>query len=144
MVETEHYRKLERMYLSAPINALYLPTIKISEGASEISIKADKKFFHAADALHGAVYFKMLDDAAFFAANSIVTDTFVLTTSFNIHFFRPVIGGMITSKGRVIYSSKNLFVSESELYADDGIQVAFGIGNFVKSRRLLNEEIGYV
>ena len=139
----DHFRKLERMYLSAPINELYRPSIEVGEGTTEISMEADKKFFHAADALHGAVYFKMLDDAAFFAANSVVTDTFVLTTSFNIHFFRPVIGGTITSKGTIIFASSNLYVSEARLYTDEGTEVAFGTGTFMKSRMLLTEDIGY-
>ena len=36
--------------------------------------------FHAAGAGHGTIYFKMLDDAAFYAANSMVEEQFVLTT----------------------------------------------------------------
>ena len=46
-------------------------------------------------------YFKLLDDAAFFAVHSIVTDVFVLTTSFNINLIRPVSSGVITAKGKV-------------------------------------------
>ena len=36
--------------------------------------------FHTAGAAHGTLFFKMLDDAAFYAANSLVTDRFLLTT----------------------------------------------------------------
>ena len=32
MSKEEHYRKLERMYLSAPVNAYYAPSIRVSEG----------------------------------------------------------------------------------------------------------------
>ena len=46
--------------------------------------------FHAADAAHGTVYFKMMDDAAFYACNSLVTDRFLLTTAFNLLFTRPL------------------------------------------------------
>ena len=31
-----------------------------------------KDYFHALEAIHGSVYFKILDDAAFFAAQSVV------------------------------------------------------------------------
>ncbi len=44
---------------------------------------------HAGGAVHGANYFKAMDDAAFFAANSLVDDVFVLTVSFNVYFLRP-------------------------------------------------------
>jgi len=143
MDEEQHYRKLERMYLSAPINEIYRPKISISKGQAEIVMTAEEKFFHAAHALHGSVYFKMLDDATFFAANSVVTDTFLLTTGFNLHFFRPVTGGEIKAEGRLTFSSSNLFVAEGKLYTNDGIEVAYGTGTFVKSRKFLNPEIGY-
>jgi acyl-coenzyme A thioesterase PaaI-like protein len=41
----------------------------------------------------GSVYFKMLDDAAFFAVNSIVEDVFVYTVSLNVQLLRPVASG---------------------------------------------------
>ena len=48
----EHYRKLEYMYLMAPINAFYSPGIWISEGQAEITIPVKADFFHAANAVH--------------------------------------------------------------------------------------------
>jgi acyl-coenzyme A thioesterase PaaI-like protein len=32
----------------------------------------------------------MMDDAAFYACNSLVTDRFLLTTAFNLNFTRPL------------------------------------------------------
>jgi len=63
-----HFRKLERMYLSAPINSGFYKgiTLVISDEKAELTLKIEPKFFHAAHAIHGSVYFKMLDDAAFF------------------------------------------------------------------------------
>ena len=63
-----HFRKLERMYLSAPVNNQVYKgiTIAISNEKAELSLKIEEKYFHAANAIHGSVYFKMLDDAAFF------------------------------------------------------------------------------
>ena len=67
----EHYRRLERMYLGAPTNEIYRPKIRISEGEAEISIEVGPHFHHAARSVHGSHYFKALDDAAFFAVNSL-------------------------------------------------------------------------
>src|SRR5580765_7647589 len=103
-MNTAHFRTLERMYLSAPINRLYEPTITIGEGVAEIEIPVAPAFFHAAAALHGSVYFKMLDDACFFAVNSVVQDVFVLTTSFTTYFTRPIASGRVTSRGKVVHS----------------------------------------
>lgn len=144
MENKEHYKRLERMYLKAPINRIYRPDIAISEGRAEIRMAADEKFFHAAQALHGAVYFKMLDDAAFFAASSLVKDTFLLTSSFNLHFFRPITGGLIRSVGSIKFATRSYFVAEASLFLDDGKEAAAGSGTFVRSKKTLDETIGYL
>ena len=143
MSQDEHYRKLVRMYASAPINDYFKPTVQIHEGFAEISLKICSDFHHAAHAVHGSVYFKMLDDAAFFAVNSVVADVFVLTVSFNIYFLRPVAEGKIKATGRVISKSRRLFLAESVLLNSDGKEIARGSGSFIKSRNLLTAEIGY-
>ena len=84
-----HYRALESMYLSAPLNAFYQPSIRVWDAGAEISIQVVEKFFHSGGAMHGSVYFKMLDDAAFFAANSVENQYFVLTADFRIDLLRP-------------------------------------------------------
>lgn len=142
----EHYRKLEHMYLKgANINTKFYDTTtaKIGHETAEIGLTISDKFFHALGAIHGSIYFKLLDDAAFFAVNSIVKDVFVLTTSFNINLIRPANKGMLLAKGHVKYQSRNLFVAESTLFNEEGKEIAFGTGNFAKSKVALSEEIGY-
>ena len=143
MSSDEHFRKLERMYATAPINAFFAPRLSIREGAAEISIAVRPDFFHAAHAVHGSVYFKALDDAAFFAVNSLVTDVFVLTVPYNVYFTRPVTEGVMTAKGRVVSRSKNLFVAEADLVDDRGRSVGRGSGSFMRSAIPLNSEVGY-
>ena len=108
MADEEHYRRLERMYKSAPTNAYYEPEMEVSEGQAVITIHVQEKFFHAAGAVHGATYFKALDDAAFFAVNSIMEDVFPLTVSFNIYLVRPVTEGVLRSIGRVVQRSRSI------------------------------------
>lgn len=141
----EHYRKLENMYLGIQLNQqLYEnTTIEIEKGKAVIEMPVQPKFFHALGAIHGSVYFKLMDDAAFFAVNSLVKDYFVLTTSFNIHFTRPVEKGIITAEGKARFTSKNLFVADAYLLNEDGKEIGFGTGSFVKSKSKLEEKIGY-
>lgn len=144
MTKEEHYKKLEWMYVhEAPINKFYKPGISITEGRAEITIKSDTKYFHAANAVHGSVYFKMLDDAAFFAVNSLVDDVFVLTTSFNIYLLRPVVYGELKAEGRVVFNARKSFVAEAVLYDEKDREIARGSGNFVKSNIPLDEHVGY-
>ncbi|EDP97065.1 PaaI family thioesterase [Kordia algicida OT-1] len=141
----EHYQKLVRMYLTSNMNTqLYESTeMMVEDEKAIIKMTIDPKYFHALGAIHGSVYFKLLDDAAFFAVNSIVKDAFVLTTSFNINIIRPVSKGVITATGTLKFKSRNLFVAESILVDEKGREIAFGTGNFAKSKIPLTEEIGY-
>jgi uncharacterized protein (TIGR00369 family) len=133
----EHFKKLENMYLAAPINKFYNPTIAIEECQSEISVEVKEDFFHAANAVHGSVYFKMLDDAAFFAVSSIVEDVFVLTGTFETKLLRPITDGKIVAKGIIASNWGNKFEAEAELFNEKGKLVATGKGTFIRSKTLL-------
>lgn len=141
--DEEHYRKLERMYLAAPTNEYYRPRMTISAGRSVIEIDVAPKLHHSAAAMHGSHYFKVLDDSAFFAVNSLVTDVFVLTTTFTVHFLRPVSEGTVTGTGTVVHRSRRLFVAESVLTDSRGNEIGRGNGTFLRSRSPLGPELGY-
>jgi uncharacterized protein (TIGR00369 family) len=143
MSSDEHFKKLERMYASAPINAYFAPRLTVGEGRAEISMAVRPDFFHAARAVHGSVYFKALDDAAFFAVNSLVTDVFVLTVSYNVYLTRPVTEGVMTATGRVVSRSKNLFIAEAEIIDGRGRSVGRGSGSFMRSAIPLSPAVGY-
>jgi len=139
----EHYRKLEHMYHSAPINRFFEPVMRVSEGHAEVTVPMKPDFFHAANAVHGSVYFKALDDVAFFAANSLVSDVFVLTVTFNLYLTRPISEGEMRASGRVVHKSRNLFLADAELFDSAGRQIARGSGSFMRSQIPLTPAIGY-
>jgi len=143
-VDEEHCRRLERMYQTAPINEYFRPRLTVSNGAAELIIPVRPDFFHAAGAVHGSVYFKALDDAAFFAVNSLVTDVFVLTTSYNLYLTRPVSDGVLRACGRVVHRSRNLYVAEAELFDGEERQIGRGSGSFMRSKIPLSPAVGYV
>ena len=138
-----HYRKLENMMHTAPIVKLTGARATIGEGKSQIDIPVDPKLFHAAGALHGAIYFLALDNAAFFAVNSLVEDVFVLTTSFTTYLTRPVSEGMIKAVGRVVNVHPRQYIAESVLYDASDREIGRGNGVFMRSRIRLSEKIGY-
>lgn len=139
-----HWRALERLYASAPINGIFRSQLTITEaGHSRISFVVDPACFHAAGAAHGTIYFKMLDDAAFYAANSIVSDRFLLTTAFNLHFTKPIRAGEAIAEGRWISGRKRVFVAEARLLDGDGEEIGRGTGTFMRSRIPLSTLAGY-
>jgi uncharacterized protein (TIGR00369 family) len=138
-----HYRALERMYLAAPCNEPYEPKVTIGEGEAEVAFEVGPRFHHAAGAVHGSNYFKAMDDAAFFAANSLVEDVFVLTVSFNVYLLRPIRDGSMVARGRVVNSSRNLWIAESVLTDGRGRTIGRGSGSFMRSRIALEDVAAY-
>lgn len=138
MENNKHFLKLERLYAGAPINEFFKPSLQISDGEAVIEIQVEDKFHHAAGAIHGSVYFKALDDAAYFAANSVVEDTFLLTANFHLNLLRPVISGRLRAVGRVTNQTRQLVLAESVLYDEQGREVARGNGSFMRSNMPLN------
>jgi uncharacterized protein (TIGR00369 family) len=143
MTQEEHFRALERMYRAAPINVIYEPTITVSEGEARIAGEVGPRFHHAADAVHGSVYFKMLDDAAFFAAASLEREFFVLTTSFTTYFTRPVQAGTIRAVGRVVNRGRSQLIAEAVVTDERAREIGRGSGTFVRSRIPLSEAGAY-
>ncbi|MFA9199951.1 MAG: PaaI family thioesterase [Cypionkella sp.] len=139
-----HYRALERLYAAAPVNGLFPSRLEVvGEGRARLTFTIDRGVFHAAGAAHGTIYFKMLDDAAFYAANTLVTDRFLLTTSFNLHFTKPVREGEVTAEGRWISGRKRVLVAESRLVDAAGDEISRGTGTFMRSRIALSSLAGY-
>jgi Uncharacterized protein, possibly involved in aromatic compounds catabolism len=139
-----HWRALERLYASAPINHKFRSWLQVTgEGLARIVFDVEPDCFHAAGAAHGTIYFKMLDDAAFYAANTLVTDRFLLTTSFNLHFSAPIKGGRIVAEGRWVSGRRRVLVAESRLVDEDGEEVGRGTGTFMRSRIALSGLPGY-
>lgn len=130
------------MYAAAPVNRLYEPTLRVDEGTAEVAFNVHEGMHHSAGAMHGSVYFKALDDASWFAVNSLVTDVFVLTTRFEVTLLRPVSSGRIRAVGRVT-SRGERFEAEAELFDEEGRRVALGRGEFVRGRAALGPDVHY-
>ena len=142
--QAAHFRGLEALYRSAPINGLFRSDIEIAEpGLARIRFDVDPDAFHAARAAHGTLYFKMMDDAAFYACNSLVSDRFLLTTAFNLVFTRPLKEGSVIAEGRWISGRRRVFVGEARLIMADGDEAARGTGTFMRSHIPLSGLAGY-
>ena len=139
-----HWRALEGLYASAPVNQLFGSVLTIpGEGRSRIRFTVAPAHYHAAGAAHGTIYFKMLDDAAFYAANTLVTDRFLLTTAFNLHLTKPVREGEVIAEGRWVSGRRRVLVAESRLIDAEGEEIARGTGTFMRSRIPLAGLDGY-
>jgi uncharacterized protein (TIGR00369 family) len=143
VTDAEHYHKLEHLYGAAPISRWYGATIAVGEGRAEVRVATRPEFYHAAHAVHGSVYFRALDDAAFFAVNSKVREVLVLTVSFTVHFARPVTSGELRAVGRFVHGGGRLFLAEADLWDSEGQLLGRGSGVFTRSAIRLDPRIGY-
>jgi len=141
----KHFRGLEHMFHAAPIqDMLHGAEMKVSEGSAVYKLVIKKDYFHAAEALHGAIYFKLLDDAAYFAAASMEMTYFLLTKSYTLQFIRPVEVDELTATGTIVTVDKDTFVAKSSIVNSQGKVVATGEGTFVRSKKLLADQVGYI
>ena len=144
MEATTHYQRLEKLYHSARIQQFIDGSqLHVQHQTAEITLPVQPKYHHGANAMHGALYFKLLDDAAYFAVASVVQDVFIVTSSFQINLVRPVTDGTLKAVGKLRTIGKNLFVAEATLYNDKGKEVAFGTGQFMKTNQPLSSLPGY-
>ena len=139
-----HLAALESLYRHAGIHRLFRSEIDIPEqGFARIRFDVDESMFHAAGAAHGTLYFKMMDDAAFYACNSMVSDRFLLTTAFNLNFTRPLRSGPVIAEGRWVSGRRRVFVGEARLIDAQGEEAARGTGTFMRSHIALAGLPGY-
>ena len=139
-----HYRALEELYRRAAINAVFPSEIEIpEEGVCRIRFDVRPELFHAAGAAHGTLYFKMLDDAAFYACNSLITDRFLLTTAYNPLFTKPMKDGPVIAEGRWASGRRRVLVGEARLLLPSGEEAARGTGTFMRSHIPLSGLPGY-
>ena len=133
--EMSHYEMLEELYISAPVNQALDLEIKVTEGEALIKQKIALEHCHSMGAMHGSYAFKCLDDACYFAANSLESEYFMLTTDDHIRLIRPVTpkSGYVQAIGKVVSRSKRLMICEGVLAESQGRKVARVTVSFMAS-----------
>jgi uncharacterized protein (TIGR00369 family) len=116
----------------------------VSEGKSIISLELDPKYHMGLGLTHGSVYFRLLDDACFYACMSLEPEFHLLTGRFQIEFLKPVIKGKITATGIMRHQLKRVFFADATLLNEEGEIIAIGSGQFMRSKIKLSTVEGYV
>jgi len=138
-----HYQKLEQMYHLAPINTTIPSRLSVGEGTAEVRLTASSAFHHAAKAVHGSIYFKGLDDAAYFAANSVEIENLVLTAKFEVELLGMIQCESIRAVGFFERREGRKIWARSELYDDQDQLMARGSGLFIVGQFPLDEGLNY-
>ncbi len=140
---TAFYQQLIHMYQASPINGRSRPDLSIASGSASIQVNVDPNDHHAAGALHGSILFKMLDDSAFFSAQSLESEVFVVTANFHVYFIKPVTSGRLIAKGTIVTQTKRQFICDSHVFNEKEEIIAKGSGAFVRSSCRLTDTAGF-
>lgn len=141
----EHFERLITMYRQAPIHEFYENIrMQLEPGLCSISLPIDRRYFHAAMAAHGSVYFKLLDDACYFACQTKITDFFLVTTHFEIDLRRPIQEGEVIARGEFLSETDGKYMAQATLINSEGKVCGTGKGVFVKSRTALTDVKMYI
>lgn len=139
-----HRIALTHMFHQAPVNLFFSGIRLFWEGdQAVVEMQAKEDYFHAGGSLHGALYMKLLDDAAYFTAALMHQPNFLLTANFQLKFIRPVTGGVLQAKGRLLSIDGKYSHAAAELFTKDGILVASGEGRFAPGKTLWTEVEAY-
>lgn len=135
-----HRNGLIAQYSGADVNRISFPGSRLSFNGfdAEITFQADDCWLHGGGKIHGAVLFKYLDEAAYFAAQVRETRFFLVTAQFQIHFLRPLDTGLLRAEGRLRQKGTQAYVAEARLFDGKGREAAFGTGTFLKSHTALS------
>ena len=88
-------------------------------------------------------HLRALEGLYFYAANGLVSDRFLLTTAFNLHFTKPMKVGPARAEGRWISGKRRVFVAEARIVDESGEECARGTGTFLRSHIALSGLDGY-
>ncbi|MEM7118097.1 MAG: PaaI family thioesterase [Chloroflexota bacterium] len=121
--------------MSNPSSAYYQPQTEVGEGTAVVTITIRPEFLHAGGVVHGSVYFFVMDDAATFAANSLITEgNFFMTSAFNMHFVRPTNAGIIRATAKVVNKSRRRMLVDVAAEDENSRLLARGTGTFMGGR----------
>ena len=86
-----------------------------SEGNAELKIPIKEELKQQHGFLHGGVISYAADNALTYAGGSVLGPN-VVTSEFKINFMRPVTGGSIVARAKVIYAGKSQAVCRCDIY----------------------------
>lgn len=137
----DHFQALIALFNAAPINQKIYESsrLEISEGKAEYFLSIESQYFHGGGALHGSVYFKMLDDSAYFAAASHEKEFFMVTKSYEIDFLRPVKVERLKAIAEVQNEQGREITVEARLFNEQEKLVGKGRGVFVPTSMRLED-----
>lgn len=123
--------ELKKLYETSPFNNyLGIQLEKYEEGAVVYSIKITHNHKNINDAVHGGVYFSILDTVMGATVRS-VTKKPITTVNSTVTFIAPLTeGDQMIASANVVKSGKSIAFAEGEVKDSNGTILAKSVGTF--------------
>ncbi len=93
-----------------------------------MSLRVEEKHLNVAGVVHGGVTFALADSSIGYAIHSVVRRRST-TAEMKINYLRPVVGGVMLSRSRILRRGRTLVVAKAEVSCD-GTMVAEALATF--------------
>ncbi|WP_448566337.1 PaaI family thioesterase [Thermus sp.] len=103
--------------------------LKKEGGEAELWLKVREEFLQGQGLVHGGILAALLDSVLGNAAESLAGK--VVTAELAVNYLRPVRGGNLLAKGRILHLGRQLVFAVGEIYLE-GSPVAFAKGTFYR------------
>lgn len=123
--------EIRKIYESSPFNNyLGIKLLEFEEGKVIYSIKITPSHLNVNNAVHGGVYFSILDAVMGATIRSAIKKK-VVTINANINFFAALTNGdTMFAAGKIVRLGKSIITAEGEITDQDGLLLAKTVGTF--------------
>jgi 1,4-dihydroxy-2-naphthoyl-CoA hydrolase len=133
-LSAEEMARLHEAFANVPFARLLgLEFVGAERGAATFALEVREELTRMGGIVHGGVLVSLLDSAAAFAVHTLLppggrTVTVDLTT----HFLRPVSGGRVEARARVLREGRRVVIISVEATDQTGVLIAVATTTYVK------------
>ena len=122
-------------YISHPMHKNLNMNVHFGKESATVSMTIHESILNLVGTLHGAIYFKLIDDSCFFAALSAKESHFVATSNMTIHYVKPTSEGRLVAKARIITKRNRMYLCKSTIFNEKEDIIAYGSGSFIEPKK---------
>ena len=124
---------LEMFHRRATITVTFGMRLSYTDtGQAVIDLPYNPGLNHGLGGIHGGIYMTLLDTAAWFTAAAAHDESaWVATSELTVHLLKPARETALQAVGQMVQSGRRQDIVEANLYDDQGLLIAHGIGTFI-------------
>jgi len=110
---------------------------KVTRGEATLILKHREELRNSMGLLQGGILGVLADVAGGVSLYSVISDPLkvvIPTVEFKLNFLRPVKGGDLLARGRVVHKGRKIAVCQVEISSEDEVLVATGIFTYMVKR----------